>query len=133
MPSAGYMTDTSDVDRFGVRDVNWVDEPDISNPGAEVYGRTRVDYDDGTSQYLNPYVDVLGVEDGRDHKDDSDVYFESVGYVRETDYNGNTYYAREMVGYARVKTTDYAYPEGDARRVTYSDWEEVSHHKLDND
>lgn len=122
MPSAGYMTDTSDVDRFGVRDVNWVTEPDISNPGAEVYGRTRVDYDDGTSQYLNPYVDVIGVEDGRDHKDDINLYRSFRYYQEYTDFNGQHHRVMVTKHRARTRYTDYAYPVGDSRRVTYSDW-----------
>lgn len=132
LPTAAYMTDTSDVDQFGIKDVAWASEPDISSPGAQVYGRTRVDYNDGTSQYLDPYLDVLEVKNGQDHKDDRDVYFETIRYVRETTSDGSVHYVRVDFGYARVKTTDYAYPVGDPRRVTYSNWQVVSESPLDN-
>lgn len=126
MPSAGYMTDTSDVDRFGVRDVEWQKKPDISNPGAEVYGQSRVNYDDGTYQDLDPYVDVIGVEDGRDHKDDSKLYRTFAYYQNEIDYNGQVRRVKVTKHQYRIKYTDYAYPVGDSERETYSDWKTLN-------
>lgn len=122
IPSAKDMTNTSDVDRFGINNIVWDEEPSVSTPAAEVYGKVRVNYSDGTSQVLNPYVDVLGVEDGRDHKDDKMLYrilgIDSV----VTNPDGTTNTVKIDKTYYKIRYTDYAYPKTDKRRVTYSKW-----------
>ncbi|WP_343327725.1 pectate lyase-like adhesive domain-containing protein [Lactobacillus xujianguonis] len=122
LPSAADMTDTTAVDRFGIGDITWSREPDISVPKAESYGQVQVNYDDGTYQVLNPYVDVIGVEDGRDHKDNKDLYRVTPFRQRYIDYNGKVAYKTGLMVHYRIKYTDYEYPVGDPQRVTLTKW-----------
>ena len=116
------MTNTSAVDRFGINNVEWSEEPNIAEPNPEAYGKVRVNYSDGTSQILNPYVDVRQVENGLDHKDDSDVYMANKYRQRYINKAGKIAYKDVIMEHYRIKYTDYAYPVGNPNRVTYSAW-----------
>lgn len=122
LPTAGDMTDSSSVDRFGISNISWSEEPNISEPNPQSYGRVLVDYSDGTSQTLTPYVDVCEVEDGRDHKDDKSLYISNSYVETYLDYDGNIVKRLVTMVHYRIRYTDYAYPVGDPRRVTYSRW-----------
>lgn len=122
LPVANDMANTSDVDRFGIDGINWSEEPNISEPNPQSYGKVRVDYSDGTSQIVNPYVDVRKVEDGRDHQEDKSLYITSSYVETYVDYDGNTVNKTVTITHYRVRYTDYKYPVGDSRRVTYSRW-----------
>ena len=122
LPTADHMTNTSAVDRFGINNVEWSEEPNIAEPNPEAYGKVRVNYSDGTSQILNPYVDVRQVENGLDHKDDSDVYMANKYRQRYVNKAGKIAYKDVIMEHYRIKYTDYAYPVGNPNRVTYSKW-----------
>lgn len=122
LPAAAEMTDTSNVNRFGIHKIVWSQKPDISVPSAKSYGSIRVDYSDGTSQELSPYVDVLEVIKGEDHKNDSKLYFSLDEVVNVSHVNDTTRTTHSITIMTRDRITDYAYPVGDSRRVTYTPW-----------
>lgn len=123
LPTAGNMTDISAVDRFGIAGVDWSEEPNISKPNPQSYGKVRVNYNDGTSQVINPYVDVRKVDHGKDHTNDTDIYL-TFEQTDTTELPGGI--TQEIVVttiLSRDRITDYKYEIGDARRVTYTPWQ----------
>lgn len=117
LPAASHFANTSAVDRFGVSSVDWVDKPAIQS-----FGKVTVHYADGTSQVLDPYVDVREVEHGQDHKNDEDIYltFEQTDTVELP--GGITKDEVITTNLMRDRITDYKYPVDDSRRVTYTEW-----------
>lgn len=121
-PAAKNSVNTTDVDRFGVVDDTWVKAPDTSKPGAAIPGTVRVDYQDGTSQNVEVTVNVLGVEKGIDHKDDHEIYLSNDNISTLELTNGQIQETITTVIISRDRITNYALPEGDPNRVTYTDW-----------
>ena len=122
VPAAKTTVNTTTVDHFGITNVDWSKTPSTATPGAAIPGVARVHYSDGTYQDVNVVINVRGVEDGRDHKDDSDVYMANKYRQRYINKAGKIAYKDVIMEHYRIKYTDYAYPVGNPNRVTYSAW-----------
>ncbi|MBD5269158.1 MAG: YSIRK-type signal peptide-containing protein [Bacteroides sp.] len=124
-PKARLAVNTKAVDSFGISGMTWAQEPNTNTAGAAIPGVVKVDYSDGTSQLVNVTIDVIGVEKGTDHKDDTNLYrvINLSGQVSGT--NGQDSGSVEVI-YTRNRLTDYAYPVGNPKRVTYTKWERIS-------
>lgn len=122
VPEAKTTVNTSTVDHFGITNVEWSKEPSTKTPGADIPGVARVNYSDGTYQDVDVALDVRGVEHGQDHQDDEDLFlsFEQTDTVELP--GGITKNEIITTNLIRDRITDYKYPVGDSRRVTYTDW-----------
>jgi LPXTG-motif cell wall-anchored protein len=122
VPAASGSVNTSSVDHFGITSDQWSKAPSTATPGARVPGTVRVNYADGTYQDVDVNIDVIGVENGLDHKDDPKVY-RLVGFDEELkDINNQTVKRHVVVEMYKFRYTDYAFGENHPSRVTYSDW-----------
>lgn len=122
LPSAAEMTDTDSVDKFGIDNIIWSQKPDISIPSAKSYGHVRVDYSDGTSQELNPYVDVLEVIKGKDHKDNSNLYRTAQKTFVRRLADGKTHKIVATYVMECDEIIDHVYAPTDARYQTFTPW-----------
>ena len=120
-PNARLAVNTRNVDSFGITAMTWEQAPNTNTAGANIPGVVKVDYSDGTSQLVNVTIDVIGVEKGTDHKDDKSLYrvFNGSGIISGT--SGEESGTVQTI-YTRNRLTDYAYPVGNPKRVTYTKW-----------
>ncbi|WP_251717383.1 mucin-binding protein [Lactobacillus agrestimuris] len=122
VPAAKTTVNTTTVDHFGITNIDWSKTPSTATPGAAIPGVARVHYSDGTYQDVNVVINVRGVEDGRDHKDQKNLYRST--YVKQVSTNEFGQEVTKWVNsvHYRIRYTDYKYPEGNPNRVTYSKW-----------
>ncbi|QNQ82656.1 YSIRK-type signal peptide-containing protein [Lactobacillus sp. PV037] len=124
-PEARLAVNTREISDFRLDSITWEQAPDTSVAGAEIPGVVSVNYADGTHQLVNVTIDVIGVEKGIDHKDDKILYkvIRVATQVSGTGSQGDVNYED---AYTRNKLTDYAYPVGNPKRVTYTKWTKVT-------
>ena len=96
--------------------VKWVKAPDTAKAGLTT-GEVSVTYPDGTTQTATIPVNVIGVESGIDHPDDSSIYDK---ITRTVNIEGQAKPIIQQVVYTRTKYTDLAKPVD--QQVTYSKW-----------
>ncbi|WP_297953586.1 Rib/alpha-like domain-containing protein [uncultured Lactobacillus sp.] len=125
-PAAKTTVNISTVDHFGITDVTWKNTPSTAVPGANIPGIATVHYSDGTTQDVDVSLDVIGVEDGRDHKDNGKLYRTVKITSKITDAYGVVSYIKVDKHFYKIRYTDYAYPVGDSRRETYTKWTEIA-------
>jgi hypothetical protein len=118
VPAASGSVNTDPIKQFDFKDVTWEEAPSTQTPGAAIPGVARVNYQDGTYQDVNVTIDVLKVEDGRDHKDNTDIYQKLSYITRYYDSTGKLHLVRHERDIYRIKTTDLA--DGS---VDYTGWE----------
>ncbi|QNQ82657.1 hypothetical protein FP435_01650 [Lactobacillus sp. PV037] len=120
-PNARLAVNTKDVDNFGIKAMTWDQTPKTDVAGAEIPGVVKVDYADGTHQLVNVTIDVIGVEKGIDHKDDK-ILYKVIRVATQVSGTGSQGDVTTETTYTRNRLTDYAYPVGNPKRVTYTKW-----------
>ena len=106
---------TSPVDGYP-ESIKWTKEPNISKAGKTT-GEVVVTYPDGTTQTATVPVNVIGVENGRENPNDSDVYDD---ITRTINIEGQKNPIIQHVIYTRTKYTNLAEPQNE--QITYSAW-----------
>lgn len=122
LPEASHFANTTTVDRFGISSVDWAEKPAMDKPAVQSYGKVTVHYADGTSQVLDPYVDVREVRRGEDNKGDRYLYRKVTRTTTFEATGGRIMKQIITVVGVRDEITDYAIPEGQSGRVIYTPW-----------
>lgn len=122
LPVASHFANATAVDRFGISGIDWAEKPAINKPAVQSFGKVAVHYADGTSQVLDPYVDVREVKHGEDHKGDKNIY-RKVTRTTTFEATGGRLMKRliTVVG-VRDEIIDYAISEGENGRIIFTPW-----------
>lgn len=123
MPTAAYETDISQVNKFGIKSISWKTMLNISQANPAAKGVTTVNYSDGTSQDVNVLVDVLEVTNGKDHKNQGDIYKGISREINVTAPDGSKSSTKQNVNFARNRYTDLALRPGQKSYISYGDWQ----------
>lgn len=100
----------------------------VEQEGKDGYTADKTTTTETKTEYEVPVtIDVREVYSWKDHMDDTDVYFVTKKQTKKHLADGTTKTILVPVSIGkRTKYIDYAYPENDPRRITYSAWVHTS-------